>query len=355
MVEHLNKYTENEIFCPIQKDEWKLEDTDDHVQAVECFTKADRLWYFIKQDKIFREAEKRYQMNSFDIIHAYTLFTDGNCAMKLSRKYGIPYVVAVRDADLNGICRYKPYLIPLGIKIMENASRVFFLSEAYYQKMIMKYVPGKKREAIRQKSMIVPNGIDDFWLNHLRKPEYNEEQEQRLADKKVRLLCVAQMIPRKNLTMIPESLELLRQEGWEAHLEAVGKRKDEKIYQALAADPDTVCFAPVPKEELLKFYHRNDLFVLPSHNETFGLVYAEALSQGLPVLYTKGQGFDGQFPDGKVGYAVSDEDPRDLAEKIKMACRRHAELVQAAPDAALKFNWNEICKTYYSVYEDILS
>lgn len=40
---------------------------------------------------------------------------------------------------------------------------------------------------------------------------------------------------------------------------------------------------------------------MPSHKETFGLVYAEAMSQGLPIIYTKNQGFDGQFPDGYVG------------------------------------------------------
>ena len=354
MIEHLNEYTENEIFCPIQKDEWKLSETGEHVRAVECFTKTDRLFYFKKQQQILREAEKSYSLSDFDLLHAYTLFTDGNCAMTLSRKHGIPYVVAVRDADLNGICRYKPYLIPLGVRIMENASRVFFLSEAYYQKMINQYVPAGKREAMKKKSMIIPNGIDDFWLDHLRRPERDEAQEQRLAEKKVRLLCVAQMIPRKNLPMIHLALEILRQEGWEAHLEMVGARKDEKIYQEVAADSDTVCFTPVPKEELLSFYHRNDFFVLPSHNETFGLVYAEALSQGLPVLYTKGQGFDGQFPDGLVGYAVSDEDPRDLAEKIKLACKNHEALVKAAPEASLKFNWREICKTYYSVYSQIV-
>ena len=40
-------------------------------------------------------------------------------------------------------------------------------------------------------------------------------------------------------------------------------------------------------------------FCLPSHAETFGLVYVEAMSQGLPIIY-EGQGFDKQFQDGEV-------------------------------------------------------
>lgn len=34
---------------------------------------------------------------------------------------------------------------------------------------------------------------------------------------------------------------------------------------------------------------------MPSFKETFGLVYAEALSRFIEVIYTKGQGFDGNL------------------------------------------------------------
>ena len=43
----------------------------------------------------------------------------------------------------------------------------------------------------------------------------------------------------------------------------------------------------------------NDIFVMPSVTELL-LVYAEAMSQGLPVIYTRGQGFDGQFEEEKL-------------------------------------------------------
>lgn len=55
---------------------------------------------------------------------------------------------------------------------------------------------------------------------------------------------------------------------------------------------------------------------MPSFTESFGLVYAEAMSQGLPVIYSKGQGFDGQFAEGVVGYHVDAHDPEELCENI---------------------------------------
>ena len=42
---------------------------------------------------------------------------------------------------------------------------------------------------------------------------------------------------------------------------------------------------------------------MPSITETFGLVYGEALSQGLLIIYTKGQGFDGQIKEKLAGYS----------------------------------------------------
>ena len=56
---------------------------------------------------------------------------------------------------------------------------------------------------------------------------------------------------------------------------------------------------------------------MPSIHESFGRVYAEAMTQGVPVIYSKGQGFDGIYPDGHVGYSVPSRNPEYIAECIK--------------------------------------
>ena len=72
------------------------------------------------------------------MVHAYTLFTDGNCARALSKKYGIPYGVAVRNTDVNNFFKMMPHLRGRGIKIMLGAKAVFFLSEAYREQVFEK-------------------------------------------------------------------------------------------------------------------------------------------------------------------------------------------------------------------------
>ncbi len=92
---------------------------------------------------------------------------------------------------------------------------------------------------------------------------------------------------------------------------------------------------------------------MPSIHESFGLVYVEALSQGLPVIYSKDQGFDGQFPDGEVGYSVDPLNPEDLAEKIKKIKTNYDSLITTLPNKIDQFSWERISTEYAKVYRSI--
>lgn len=92
---------------------------------------------------------------------------------------------------------------------------------------------------------------------------------------------------------------------------------------------------------------------MPSKKETFGLVYVEAMSQGLPVIYSKGQGFDGQFPEGYVGYHVKYNDVDEIVKKIKEILKNYNNMSINAAKSAKKFNWKDISKEYIEIYNNI--
>lgn len=72
---------------------------------IKCFSTIDRIFYFKKQKKIYKAlVDSGIPIDKIDIVHAFTLFTDGNLAYKLYKKYKKPYIVAIRDTDLN--CYY---------------------------------------------------------------------------------------------------------------------------------------------------------------------------------------------------------------------------------------------------------
>lgn len=354
MIEHLNdRGIHNTVYVPV------CEQTDDdgatrgsEVIVSKCFRKWHRIFFDYKQSLIARDIQKKLDCSQYDCIHAYTLFTDGNCARRLSRRYHIPYVAAVRSTDVNFFLKKAFYLRGRAVKILRDASAVFFLSECYRTQVLERYVPKRLRGEIYAKSYVIPNGIDDFWLENLnagKRPVPDASQ-----NKQLRVICAGVISRRKNHLATQEALQLLRARGWSVHYQIVGKIQDRELFEKIMSYPDTEYIPQQPKEQLLEYYRQSDLFVMPSRAETFGLVYAEALSQGLPVLYTRGQGFDGQFEEGTVGYAVDAGNPREIADRMEDAAKHLAELGENGLRLAERFRWKEICEQYRNLYSEIL-
>ncbi len=70
-------------------------------------------------------------------------------------------------------------------------------------------------------------------------------------------------------------------------------------------------------EEMPNVYKESDIFVLPSENETFGQVFIEAMSCGIPVIGTKVGGIPEIISDSYNGYLVQPDDASILAQRIE--------------------------------------
>lgn len=353
MIEELQeKGIENEVFVPTYDKKIATITPNNNVYVSECFKKWDRLAFDYKQKKIIKEIEKHYDVASFDLIHAYTLFTDGNAARVLSEKYGVPFVVAVRNTDVNTFFKKVLYLRNRGIKTMHKAQKVFFLSAAYRNEVFKRYVSKKCYEELYEKSEIVPNGIDAFWFEHLFKERDNKKIENQINHKIIRLVYAGGIDKNKNITATCKAIDSLKKDGWKVEFTVVGKIKDQAIFEAIK---DKVTYlAARPKEQLIDVYREADIFVMPSLTESFGLVYVEAMTQGLPVIYSRGQGFDGQFPEGVVGKSVDAKNTLEIEQAIKYICNNYSQISENAMKQCMSFRWDEICDFYKNEYDDII-
>lgn len=356
MIEELDKNSdiENEVFVPVYDKNVATIQINDNVKLVECFKKRDRFLFFYKQKKIYNSVEKNFDVKKFNILHAYTLFTDGYCAMKLYQKYNIPYVVAIRNTDVNIFFKYKFYLRKLGIEIMKNASAIIFLSKSYLNQVMDKYVPNKYKDEILKKVHIIPNGIDDFWhQNKFLEKDYSGCLR-RLKEKKLNLIYAGGIDKNKNVELTVEAITKLIEEGWKVKFYVVGKIKDRKIFNKIKNYDFVNYVEPQSKEKLIDYYRSADIFVMPSHKETFGLVYAEAMSQGLPVIYTRGQGFDGQFEDGTIGYSVDANKYQFIERRILEIVNNYEIISKNCIKYDKNFNWIMICDKYKEMYFKII-
>ncbi len=350
MIEKLDEmgYT-NQVYVPTYDKNIGVITPNANVIVSECFKKWDRLFFDYKQRKILKDIESKIKVDQFDCIHAYTLFTDGNCARKLSKKYNVPYVVAVRNTDVNAFFAKMIHLRKRGIKIMRDAKAIFFLSEAYRKQVFDKYVPEKFKEELLAKTRIIPNGIDDFWFE-------NEMNESKVltSNKSARIVFAGRIDKNKNVPTTQKAISILRDKGYELSLTVVGKVEDKEEYKRILNDSSTVVLDPMGKEKLIDVYRNADIFVMPSFTESFGLVYVEAMTQGLPVVYSKGQGFDGQFQEGEAGYSASAYSPDSVAEAIEKVINEHEAISPRVAHLAKRFNWTEIAKDYDLIYNKII-
>ena len=105
------------------------------------------------------------------------------------------------------------------------------------------------------------------------------------------------------------------------------------------------------KTNIIDVYRNSDIFIMPSKFETFGLVYVEALTQGLHLIYTRGQGFDGYFEDGTIGYSVKYNDSDEIKNRIKDIVDGKIDNVSSYRDKILNdFDWKNVAEKYKKIY-----
>lgn len=319
-----------------------------YVDGAMPFNNLDRFFFLIKERKILKAFKGIYNQNQVDILHAHTLFISGYIAYKLNLEWHIPYVVAVRGTDINLFFKYRINLRNIGIKIMENASKVFYISNIDREKTLNGYIPKEKREAIMEKSIVVNNGISDFWIDRA------VPKKTKLRNGELNVIYYGDINENKNIKLTVKALEKMETEGYKVTYTIIGEIIDDNIYKFMCKRKFVKYIPYMPKEELIKYVRDNDLFIMPSFSETFGLSYIEAMSQGLPVIYSKGEGIDGMFDEGAVGYHVEPDSVEDMIKAIENIMQDYDEISGRCIELAKKFRWGDVVENYQDIYNDIL-
>ena len=169
------------------------------------------------------------------------------------------------------------------------------------------------------------------------------------------MLHVGTVSRRKNILKTIEAIKILIEKGYNAEFTIIGKIYDARIYNKVKKYDFLKYLTHKPHNELIKFYRENDIFVMPSITETFGLVYLEAMSQGLPVIYTKEQGFDGQFDEGTVGFSVDCFDAKDIANRIIDIIDNYEMLSNNCIRNVNRFGWKNIAQKYNDLYTEVIN
>ncbi|MBP1915423.1 glycosyltransferase involved in cell wall biosynthesis [Lederbergia galactosidilyticus] len=351
LTSYIDKQT---IYIPIRsqellnKNKVELQKLEYHYDLI--LNKYDRFLYRGKIKKQQRRIEKNIpSFKSFDTIHAHTLFSDGGTAYLLNQKYGINYVVSIRNTDIHVFYKYGIHLRPFIFKVLENASSIVFISHAY-QKKTFDLLPTKIVELIKDKTQVIPNGIDKNWFNSL--PDVKNE-----PSKKLRLLFTGSLDKNKNLSSVLKLGKLLMSENVDFILNVAGDGPLCEQYRLktkqMGLDNRVKFHGNISKDELICIADNSDVFILPSYKETFGISYIEAMSRGLPIIYTRNEGIDGYFPEGRVGYSIDPDDIIEMKDRLNLIVEDFTALSKNSIIEARKFNWQDIALKYFELHTHI--
>jgi glycosyltransferase involved in cell wall biosynthesis len=135
---------------------------------------------------------------------------------------------------------------------------------------------------------------------------------------------------------------------------------DSSAKALLAKNQDIFIYKGVqPRAALASIYSQGSVLVLPSIEEGLGLVQAQAMACGLPVIATTNTGAENLFSDGVEGFIVPIRDPLAIRAKVEWMIGHPTERA-GMREAALQRvkglgGWNRYGEQCLAMYREIMA
>ncbi|MGY1837781.1 MULTISPECIES: D-inositol-3-phosphate glycosyltransferase [unclassified Modestobacter] len=299
---------------------------------------------------VLRE-EAQHEPGHFDVVHSH-YWLSGQVGWLARDRWGVPLVhsahtlAKVKNAALAEGDEPEPRARVIGEEqVVAEADRLIANTAEEARELVDFYGADPRR------TLVVPPGVD---LRTFR-PGSRRSARERIGvpDDAVVLLFVGRIQPLKAPDMLLHAAArmLAADPALRARLQVLvvgapsgsGLAEPRRL-QELAVRlgvTDVVRFLPPqPPARLAEHYRAADVAVVPSHNESFGLVALEAQACGTPVVAARVGGLPTAVDDGVSGLLVTGRDPEHYAAAITRVLERRELLAAGARRHAAAFSWD---------------
>jgi glycosyltransferase involved in cell wall biosynthesis len=199
---------------------------------------------------------------------------------------------------------------------------------------------------VKRPCYLMPRGVDADLFHPDKRQRNPEDRDQVLG-------YVGRFSIEKNVALLAQVQQELERMGHKSfRFLLVGHGSEEGW---LRERLPRVEFTGVLKGEPLSTAYANmDLFVFPSHTDTFGNVVLEALASGVPAIVTPDGGPCTIVRDGETGRIVPDNEFAAAVAAVLADPEKHEQMRQAARAYALTMSWDSVFEGVYAGYETIL-
>lgn len=208
------------------------------------------------------------------------------------------------------------------------------------------------------KLRLIPEAVDHDLFRPGDPAQARERLAQRYGVEGPFVLFVSSLWPYKNCDGLLRAFAVAKPDLAGHRLVIVGPGRDTAYVNGLhtlAAElgiaDDVVWVGGVPLEETVHFYRAADVFVYPSHNETFGLTILEAMACGCPVVTSDRSA----MPEtaGGAAYLADPNDPASIGAAILRACDSGEDLRARGLARAAQFTWAQTARETLEVYREV--
>jgi phosphatidylinositol alpha-mannosyltransferase len=200
---------------------------------------------------------------------------------------------------------------------------------------------------------IIPNGIE---YDHFAGPA---EPLPEFMDGKKNILFVGRPDKRKGLPFLLKAYLRIKEKEPNCRLIVVGAGDFSRYERIMSHFPDVIFRENVPYHELPRYHHSAHVYCCPNTgNESFGIVLAEAMAAGLPVVASDIAAFAAIVTDGVDGLLTPPRDDAEIARNILRVLNNEAlarDLGARAKERSREYSWDTVAHRVFERYEIALA
>lgn len=303
----------------------------------------------------------------FDVIHSH-YWLSGMAALRLRERWGSPIVhtmhtmAAVKNAHLpDGDSPEPEHRVAGEARIVAAAARLTANTAQEAHELAV------HADADPDRIDVVPPGVD---LDTFTPGDRDQaRRELGIEPDAVLLLFVGRVQPFKAPHVVIEAAAALAAQHPELdarlHVAILGGQSGTgypqpdylpDLARATGRAAATRFAGSVSRTDLARWYRAADVLLVPSHNESFGLVALEALACGTPVVAARAGGLP--VAVGSAGLLVEGHDPSDWARAVAAIVgdpERRDHLSRTGIDHARDFSWDHTARLLLAAYERALA
>lgn len=310
-----------------------------------------------------RKALARFEevLSDVDVAHLHTPWELCNFQLaRILRHKRIPYVVTIHgmldDWSMNHKKLKKSTFLSIGGRsLFRKATTIHFTAQAE-KEQALQWIPGADR------SLVQCYALDLSSYNPLPGVEPALRAFPQIHRDSRKILFLSRVHPKKGLELLLRAAAILKQQSLPFQILIAGPGDApyvaslNKLAAELGVDDVTLFLGMVRGVEKRSLYEAADVFVLPTYQENFGLVLAEAMACGTAVVTTHGTDVWRELQEG--GALIVDTSPDQIAEAILVIisdpekCRR---IGQQGLDFVYKWlDRNTVSAAYERMYRNAI-